>query len=268
VPKTGTSARRPSIYYELEGHGDRPPLLLIRGLGRTLVHWEAIISHLEPAFRLILFDNRGIGRSDAARMPYSTRDMADDAVRVLDHAGVERCHVFGMSLGGMVAQQMAIAHASRVDRLVLGCTTAGGRRAEHAKLRTWLSMARARVRGPEHAAEVESRLLFSRRFVRDHPEAVGRWAAIGRRYPVSAQTLVLQALAGLRHRTEAHLHRITAPTLIISSDDDAIIPPTNSRLLARRIKGAEIAWIPAAGHDFVTERPDDMARILATFLLG
>jgi 3-oxoadipate enol-lactonase len=256
----------PRIYYELSGADDAPALVLIKGLTRSLLHWAPLVPEL-GAFRVVLLDNRGVGRSGAVRLPFSVADMARDVTRVLDHAGIERAHIFGMSLGGMVAQRVAIEHPSRVDRLVLGCTTPGGRNAEHAKFAIWLGLVRARVRGKSEAMAAEARLLLSDGFLETHPEVLERWIRISNEQPVRPATLAMQVIAALRHQTEDELHRITAPTLIVSSDSDLMIPPSNSRLLARRIRGSEIAWVTGTGHDFATERPAETASMLSTFLL-
>ena len=109
-----------------ERHGAGPPLLLIQGLGYARWGWEPVVEPLARSFDVILFDNRGIGESDAPAGPYTAAQMAGDALQVLDEAGVERAHVLGTSLGGMVAQELALAHPERVDKLVLACTTPGG----------------------------------------------------------------------------------------------------------------------------------------------
>jgi pimeloyl-ACP methyl ester carboxylesterase len=262
---------KPRIYYELRGLERGPTLVLLRGMGRGVVHWEGVIDGLENSFRLLLLDNRGVGRSEPSPGSYSTAHMAHDVVRVLDHLGIERSHVFGMSLGGMVAQRLALDHRSRVDRLVLGCTSAGvgraiGGKPARANLRAFWSLARARIGGSERAVRAEARLLLSDAFRREHPEVVDRWIEAARRAPMSPAALAQQLLAAARHRALDELEYITAPTLVISSDSDPLVPPENSRLLARRIAGAELSWIPGAGHDFATERPAHTARLLERFL--
>lgn len=240
---------------------------MLRGLGRTARHWDGVIEALEPHFRLLLIDNRGVGQSDAVRRPFAVADMARDVVHALDAAGLGRAHVFGMSLGGMIAQRLAIHHRSRVDKLVLGCTTAGGRYSERAALTTWLRLATAGAGGVEAAVVAQARYVLSQPFRRDNPQVVDRWIQIAREQPTSTVSLVLQAAAALGHDSYEELPRITAPTLIISSDEDLLVPPSNSRVLARRIKGAEIVWLPRSAHDFATERPEELSQILQAFLL-
>ena len=261
-----TSGRGPRIYYELRGAAEAPPLVMIRGLGRGLVHWGPAAAELEQSFRLVLLDNRGIGRSEPGRIPFGVRAMADDVARVLDAAGIARAHVFGMSLGGMIAQRFAIDHRPRVDRLVLGCTTPGGPEAARPRLTTFTKLASARLASPDAAIHAEARLLLSDAFRRARPDVVASWVRIAEDDPVPKRVLLQQLSAALRHRADRDLHRITAPTLIVSADHDELVPPANSRLLARRIRGAEIAWLPGARHDFATERPRELATILSSFL--
>jgi pimeloyl-ACP methyl ester carboxylesterase len=241
---------------------------MVRGLARTLLHWSGVHKELEDSFRTVLLDNRGVGKSEAPSWPFSTGDMASDVVRVLDDAGIERAHVFGTSLGGMVAQRVAIDHAPRVDRLVLGCTTAGGIGAERVRWRTFARLVKARASSPEAAIREQARLLLSDGFIAQHPEVLKRWRELDGAAPVPAQVLLYQVAAALTHHTADELYRITAPTLVLSADVDELVPPSNSRVLARGIRGAELAWIEGAAHDFPTERPRQTARIITEFLAG
>src|SRR5436309_288829 len=129
MPHTTSAGAR--IYWEegREGRERRDPLLLIMGLGATLEWWHRIRPVLAARFRTILFDNRGVGRSDVPPAPYSIEQMADDAAAVLDAAGATRAHVVGMSMGGCIAQELVLRHPARVRTLVLGCTSCGGREA-------------------------------------------------------------------------------------------------------------------------------------------
>jgi pimeloyl-ACP methyl ester carboxylesterase len=114
------------LYYELSGDSTLPVLVLIRGLARSKSYWGPLVPLLAPHLRLLLVDNRGVGRSDATWGRYTTRQLADDILGVMDAARVDRAHVFGMSLGGMIAQEFALRHSKRVKTLTLGCTHCGG----------------------------------------------------------------------------------------------------------------------------------------------
>jgi pimeloyl-ACP methyl ester carboxylesterase len=260
------TARGPRIYYELRGDAARPPLVLLRGLGRNARHWAPLDAALEADHHLVLVDNRGVGRSEAPLLPYDVADMADDVARVLDHADIARADVFGISLGGMIAQRLAIDHKARVDRLVLGATSPGGREARPASSAVLVSLMRARLLPRRAAIAAEARLLLGAAHVAEHPEVIDAWLAIDRELPLPAHTLALQLVAAARHDAAQELTDITAPTLILSAEHDPLIHPDNSRLMARRIRGAELAWLAGEAHDFVTARPRVTARLLRHFL--
>jgi len=257
----------PAIHYEIVGLDDAPPLVMLRGLGRSLRHWEGVQHELLPHFRLVLIDNRGVGNSEAVRRPFSTGAMADDVAHVLAHAGVARTHLFGMSLGGMIAQQFALRHPDLLDRLVLGCTTPGSRHAPRAPLSRFLSVARARFGSVEEAVTLEAKLVLSETYRRAHPSVIKRWIALAERQPVAPLTMLLQALAGRTHDVNSELSRIRSPTLIIATDTDRLIPAECARMLARGIPNSELTWLRGAGHDFATERSAETASLLKSFLL-
>jgi len=240
---------------------------MLRGLGRRLAHWGGLADDLESAFQLVLIDNRGAGRSDPVARPFSVADMAADTMGVLDHVGIARAHFFGISLGGMIAQRIAIDHPQRVDRLVLGCTSPGGQPSPWISGRAKLALVRARIGDPAEAVAAEARMVLSESFREAHPEVIAEWVKLATDFPVKRSTLLLQLWAATRHNPGRQLHRITAPTLIICSAADELVPPDNSRTLARRIKGAEIEWLHGAGHDFATECPERTAAIVRGFLL-
>ncbi len=256
------------LYYELRGDPAAPPLLLIRGLGRTHEHWLDLATLLERRFRLVLMDNRGVGRSSVPRPPYSTAEMADDAARVLDQARIERAHVFGMSLGGMIAQELALRHPTRVDRLALGCTTAGRRAGHGAPLRSVARLLGAMRFGAERAVAHTAPIVVTPAFLARRPDVLATWQRLARERPLTRRGVLGQLLAASRHDTARRLDRIHAPTLVLSGDADALMPVENSRYLARAIDGAELELLAGSGHDFTTELPDASAALIERFLLG
>ncbi|MEZ4372391.1 MAG: alpha/beta fold hydrolase [Polyangiaceae bacterium] len=262
--KAGRSVR---LYYELRGKSGAPPLLLIRGLARHLLHWGKLPELLEDDFRLVLFDNRGMGRSEVPRPPYTTARMADDAAEVLRAAGVERAHVFGMSLGGMIAQELALRHTTRVDRLVLGCTRAGPGTGPRIAPKTVLEMLGAGRFAPDEAIARTAHLALGERFISEHPEVIAEWRALARDYPPARAGFLGQLVAGGLHDTRRRLSRVAQPTLVITGDADNLIHADHSRYLAKRIRDAQLEVLPGAGHDFTTERPELAAQLLKAFLL-
>jgi pimeloyl-ACP methyl ester carboxylesterase len=241
-----------------ERHGSGPPLLLIHGLGYARWGWEPVVEPLARSFDVILFDNRGIGASDAPPGPYTAEQMAGDAVQVLDEAGVERAHVVGTSLGGMVAQELALASPERVDRLVLACTTPGGPQAYPMPERTvQLMQARATLR-----EYVENALVPDPR-----PELVDRILEHRERTAQPFEPWAAQATAGATFAAHDRLGALAAPTLVQHGDSDVVVDPRNSELLVAAIPDARLSIYPGTGHLFMWQEPERFVRELEEFLL-
>ena len=242
-------------------HGRGAPLLLVQGLGYARWSWEPVTAGLAEHYRVLSFDNRGIGESDKPAGPYTAREMARDALQVLDEAGVERAHVLGASLGGMIAQELAAAEPQRVDRLVLCCTTPGGSGS--------VPMPEVTVRLFSESASLEP-LVALRQFVENAlgeappPELVERLFALRVANPPDPAGWQAQAAAGTTFRgVDAE---IDIPTLVLHGTADNVVDYRNAELLARRIPGARVELLPGAGHLFFWEQPDAVVRIVTEFL--
>lgn len=242
--------------------GDGAPLLLIQGLGYGRWGWDPVVPGLAERYRVVLFDNRGIGESDKPAGPYTAAEMAVDALQVLDEAGIERAHVLGASLGGMIAQELAVAEPARVDKLVLCCTTAGGPDMPPMPEATVKLFVEAPTLEPQVALRrfVENALgesppagladeLFARR-LQNPPDPAG-WQA--------------QAAAGTTFAGAA-IDSITAPTLVVQGTADNVVDPGNAELLAARIPGARTELLDGLGHLFFWEQPEESVRIVSEFL--
>lgn len=240
-----------------ERHGAGPPLLLIHGLGYARWGWEPVVEPLSRSFDVILFDNRGIGESDAPPGPYTAAAMAGDAVQVLDEAGIDRAHVAGTSLGGMVAQELALGRPDRVDRLVLAGTTPGGPKAFPMPQRTIDLMAkRATMREyVENALEPDPR-----------PELVERILAHRERTAQPFEHWAAQAAAGAAFDAHDRLGGIAAPALVQHGDGDVVVDPRNAGLLAAAIPGARTSIYAGAGHLFMWQEPERFVQELEEFL--
>jgi len=244
----------PSLHWERTGAG--APVLLIMGLGLGGGAWWRTVPVLARRLEVITFDNRGVGRSEAVFHAYTTETMADDAVSVLDEAGVQRVHVYGISLGGMVAQQLALRHPDRVRSLVLGATQPGGLHARRPdpEVRSFLRQ-RLWMRH-EQAAWASVRFNYSERCRREHPERIAEDLAQRLAHPFAAEAYRAQIWAATLHDCYARLHRITAPTLVVHGARDRMIPIENGRMIASRVPGARLLELADTGHLYPTEAPE------------
>jgi pimeloyl-ACP methyl ester carboxylesterase len=248
------------LAYEVRGSG--APLLLIQGLGYGRWGWEPVVDPLAEDFRVAFYDNRGIGESDIPPGPYTARQLAGDAVAVLDAAAMERADVVGTSLGGMVAQELAIAFPERVKRLVLACTTPGGRSSHPMPQQTVDLMQTAPSLPPETAL---------RRFVENAlspgaaEELVERIVALRLANPFDPAGWQAQAAAGATFDAFDRLASIHAPTLVVTGDQDVVVDPRNSELLAAGIPQARLERV-SGGHLFFWEDPDRFVSLVKEFL--
>jgi pimeloyl-ACP methyl ester carboxylesterase len=249
------------IAWERRGAGE--PLLLIHGLGYARWGWEPVVDSLAEQHDVVLFDNRGIGESDAPNGLYSVRMLAEDAVAVLDAAELERAHVLGTSLGGMVALQVALDWPERVDRLVLACTTPGGAAAAPMPDRTIRLMQEA----PALPLEVALRRFVENAFGPEPDQAlVERILQHRLATAQSSAAWTAQAAAGASFDVWERVAEIRLPTLVLTGDEDAVVDPRNSELLAARVPGARLETFPGTGHLFFWEQPERFVQAVTEFL--
>jgi 3-oxoadipate enol-lactonase len=245
---------RTRLYWESTGEGD--PVLLIMGLGLSGGAWWRTVPVLSRRLRVITFDNRGVGRSRAFSYAYTTEAMADDAVSVLDDLGLDRVHVYGLSLGGMVAQQLALRHPARVRSLVLGATNAGGPRAVRADDDV-VTFFRRRLRmRPEEAAWASVPFNYGPRCRSEHFDRIEEDIAQRLAHPFAERAYRAQMFAAGVHNCYGRLASIDAPTLIVHGRHDRIIPVANAELMAERIPRARLQILEESGHLYATEEPD------------
>jgi pimeloyl-ACP methyl ester carboxylesterase len=242
------------VYYESAGRG--PALLLILGQGMSLESGWRTIQRLSPQFRVLAFDNRDVGRSDRSPFPYAVAQMARDASAVLDAAGERRAHVYGLSLGGMVAQEFALRYRDRVCGLVLGATTPGGPLAVPSDPQVLTFYTRVGAMGPEEAEWAAVPYSYSERTRRQHGDRIAEDIARRLQHPPNTLGYLHQVAAAASHSTLHRLSGITAPTLVVHGEQDKLQSPRNARLLAEAIRGAELRLLPEAGHLYVTDDPD------------
>jgi pimeloyl-ACP methyl ester carboxylesterase len=251
-----------------EVHGAGPPLLLIMGFTGSRYQWLGLGERLAKSFQVITFDNRGVGESGAPPGPYTARQLALDALGLLDALGIARASVLGVSMGGMIAQELALAAPHRLDRLILGCTHAGGPRQIFADPATLGRLAPQRGRSARETLSILLEIQLSEAFRAARPEIVEDLITYGLAHRMPQAGFAGQLAAITSHDTEARLGEIAAPTLVITGDDDRLIPPANSSALARGIPGAQLDFLPGAGHLYWIEQPDETVRRTTAFLLG
>ena len=257
------------LHYEQHGSGE--PLLLIMGWGGNAATWRPQIPGLSERFHVTVFDNRGVGRTDAPHEPYSTSQMADDALHLMDTLGLDRAHVFGISLGGMIAQELTLAHPERVGALILGCTTPGGAKAAGAgELHGNIADFRETFKNGK-SPDLEWLSAFLKRLWTDEAllrseSALQDFVLSLIRFPPTPHGLRNQAGAVREHDALDRLHRIEAPTLVITGDEDGLIDPENSAILADLIPQAELCVFPRLRHAFHLERPDLVNPVIIDFI--
>ncbi|TML30721.1 MAG: alpha/beta fold hydrolase [Actinobacteria bacterium] len=247
------------IAYRAVGPSGGEPVLLIMGLGGSGRMWWRLEPHVAGEHRALLIDNRGTGDSDRIRGPISMADLAADAVAVLDAAGVERAHVVGVSMGGMVAQHIGLDHRQRVRSLVLACTTAGGRSGPP-PWRLLLSTALRPVVGPGRTWGLVAPILYAPATLRDQRARLRE--DLDRRIADATPSATLYAQMGAirGHDVRARLSELEGiPTLVLHGAADALVPPAAGRYLAERIPGARLRLIPGAGHVMTTDAEEEVA---------
>ena len=254
-----------ALHHERRGSGD--PLLLITGFTISAAVFEPVLDLYARRFDVITYDNRGSGRSEAPLRPTSMAELAADAAGLLRELGVESAHVCGLSMGGMIAQELAIRFPERVRGLVLGGTTPGGPRAARPTLKELGALGSAYAGGYRDGARSWlGEWVFSDDFRREHPERARDLLRHFGRHRATAQGVWAHWWASVYHDTLSRLRCIEAPTLVMHGEHDAMAPISNARLLADRIPDAELCIVPRSGHAYMLERPQESFELLTGWL--
>jgi 3-oxoadipate enol-lactonase len=248
------------IYWDEQGSGE--PLLLIMGLSYPSYMWHRSRPVFRKSYRTIALDNRGVGQSDVPPGVYSIALMASDAAAVLDAAGIESAHVFGASMGGMIAQEFALQYPHRVRSLILGSTAAGGPHAVRAQPEALEALLRRDVT-PEESKEAIIPFIYDPGTPR---ERIDEDMVIRMKWYPTPQGYMGQLQGILGWEASSRLAQITAPTLVIHGESDRLVPPANAGLIAERIPGAKLVLIPHASHIFATDQPAAAHHAILEFL--
>ncbi len=246
------------IHWDEQGSG--APLLLIMGLGWPYQGWWRLRPVLSEKYRTIALDNRGVGRSEAPAGPYSIAQMAADAAGVLNAARVNTAHIFGVSMGGMIAQEFALQYPKKVRSLILGCTAAGGPEAVRAEEEAVL---RTRGQDPDQFARAINPFIYD---AGTSPQLVEEDTAVRRKWYASADVYFAQLQAVTAWEAYSRLAQISAPTLVIHGENDRLVPAENGKRIAGRIPGAKLVTIPGASHVFTTDQPAVAQAAILDFL--
>lgn len=270
------------LHWERHGNGPGTPVLMIMGLGADLHGWERQVPALAVDRPVIVFDNRGVGRSDKPLGPYTTAELADDAVSVMNLAGVRVAHVIGMSLGGMIAQQVAIRHAPRVRSLALLSTYARGDAGTRATAEQGAAAARfdlgavmrAMDAAPEGGATLDARtlmaflmpLVFSAEFLATQRAWLKQFYERSLSYGFSPVGFAGQVAAVMSHDATNELARLAMPTLVVTGTRDRLVPSRHSTTLAAAIPGARLVELEGGTHGINFERADELNALLNDWL--
>ncbi|MBC7357262.1 MAG: alpha/beta fold hydrolase [Desulfacinum sp.] len=255
------------IYYEV--HGSGPPLLLVSGLGGGTWSWYGQIPYFSRRYTTIVFDNRGAGRSSMPPGPYTMSDFASDTLALLDHLGIERCFLAGLSMGGMIAQETVLRAPGRFQALALGCTHCGGDVRISPDPEVIARFTDNEGLSQEEIIEKNLPFFFSRRALEEDPEAVEAYRKAQLSVPLQPPEAFHAQLAAIQTFDCCdRLGSLSVPTLVVTGTEDVLVPPENARILARRIQGAVLVELEGAGHALHAECRDELNRLLDDFFSG
>jgi len=256
-----------NIYYEIHGEGEA--LVLINGYGSSSLRWFRQIPGLSQECRVVAFDNRGTGRSDKPDIPYSMEMMAGDIAGLLEAIGIDVACIYGVSMGGMIAQEFTFRYPEKVISLILGCTNCGGPHSimPDSEVTAFLfDFERMGQRKPEDGVRESLPFLFSREFIDKNPDVMEEFTAKTVKYVTPVHGYMRQAEAIMGRDTYDRLPQINVPTLVIPGDADRLVPVENSRILATRIPNAELVILKTMGHGFFVEAAAEANKAILDFV--
>jgi pimeloyl-ACP methyl ester carboxylesterase len=255
------------LSYERSGSG--PPLLAIMGMSGTLLTWgEPFMGPLCERFEVIAYDHRGVGESSRMEAPFTTAELAADAAGLLDALEVESAHVLGISMGGMVAQELVLAHPQRVRTLTLGCTYCGGEGSALASPPIAQRLFEAMSSGErERVIRTTWEICISPAPLRDDAELYATFRALAKERPVAREVIAAQMQAIVAHDTSARLPEVRVPTLIVHGTVDELIPAQNAHVIAGHMPDARLELLDDIGHLFFWELPRRSAELVCEHAL-
>ncbi len=252
------------LHTQVTGRSDAAPVLLIQGLGMNKNGWILQRFAMATKFRTITFDNRGAGRSTIPGRPFTLHDMADDAIAVLDHHGIASAHVVGASMGGAIAQILAVKYPNRVRSLTLACTACRNMPWRSDLLRSWADA--ANVRGVRQWADESARWMMGPRSFRRLAPALGWLGPLATFRPTQGFSQQVAAILDNDDTLVAELSHITVPTLVVVGNQDILTPRADSEEIAERIPHAELVVISGAAHGLMVEHASTFNQIVVDFI--
>lgn len=252
------------LVYEIHGTGE--PLVLIHGAQSDRSIFSGMLPDFTDQFEVLTFDQRGSGQSEKPDVEYSMGMIADDTAALMDHVGFSSAHVYGVSMGGMIAQELAILHSTHVRSLVLGCTTPGGPKAISLEGEAIRSSHSTEELSAEERGKALAETAFTKSYIQHHPELIPALIEARRKQPLDPRGFAHRMQAAYAHDTYDRLARIACPTLVITGKDDALIAWENSQLLADNIAESELVVLEPAGHVFWVEQSAQSREAILNFL--
>jgi 3-oxoadipate enol-lactonase len=251
------------IELDYERSGSGAPLLAIMGMSGTALHWgEPFLAALRESFELITYDHRGVGASTKLAGGITIAQMAEDAYGLMQALELDSAHILGISMGGMIAQELALGHPESVRTLTLGCTYCGGEGSSQASPEVIQRLFEAISSGDrERAIRVgwETNVSASKA---EEADAYGTFLETAHRRAVAVPVVMAQAQAILAHDTSARLPSLRIPTLVIHGTEDQMLPVQNGRMIASLIPGAQLEILDGVGHLFFWEQPEHSAELI------
>jgi 3-oxoadipate enol-lactonase len=251
------------IELDYERTGSGPPLLLIIGMSGTALHWgELFLELLRRDFDVIAYDHRGVGASTRLEGPITIAQLAEDASGLLSVLQIDSAHVLGISMGGMVAQELALAHPDQVRTLTLGCTYCGGPDSAQTEPEVLQRLAASMMSGDRERALLTAWEINVSHAKAGDLDAYLAFHAIAERRAVAVPVVMAQLQACVAHDTSTRLEALTTPTLVIHGTEDQLLPVQNGRQIASLVRGSKLEILDGVGHMFFWEQPERAAELL------
>ena len=254
------------MHYEV--HGDGFPIVMITGVSFCLKIWDnVLIDSLSKQFKVILFDNRGAGQTDIPEGEYTIKMMADDTTGLMDALNIERAHILGFSMGGMIAQEVALNYPQKVEKLILWGTTCGGRKAVPPDLSAYkLLLGAIEDLTPERIVKSTIPLAYTQEFIKNNPEYISAKIQKILKCRIPFSSYARQVKSMFNFNTCRRLKKNDIPTLILQGKKDILVPPKNGEILAELIPSKKFVLFEKSAHAIFPHEPDLFLNVLFEFL--